>query len=122
MKINSLKQCILTTDFLTSTSPNSPPSPLSNRSAPFLLSLEKEAGLLDTTTKHEKIQDTLRQGKFPLIETAQEKQVTRTDKMSETPMFPLLGVPQNHQCNSYTYTVRREPGAHPGRNNLFEPR
>lgn len=38
---------------------------------PLLLSLEKEAGLQDTTTKHEKIQDTLRQGKFPLTETGQ---------------------------------------------------
>lgn len=96
MKIDSLIQCILTTYFLTSASPNFPPStPLSTRSAPFLLSLEKEAGLQDTTTNHEKIQDTLRQGKFPLIETGQGnpgggEQVTRTDKMSETHELPLL--------------------------------
>lgn len=74
-----------------STSPNSPSSfPLSTRFAPFLLSLEKEA-----TTNHEKIQDTLRQSKFPLIETGQGnpgggKQVTRSDKMSETHALPLL--------------------------------
>lgn len=72
MKIDCLIQCILTSDFLTSTSPNSAPSSsLFTRSPPFLLSLEKEAGLEDTTTKHEKIQDTLRQGKFPLTETGQ---------------------------------------------------
>lgn len=69
--------------------------PSSTSATPFLLSLEKEAGLQDTTTNHEKIQETPRQGKFTLIKTAQGnpgggKQVTRTDKMSETHELPLL--------------------------------
>lgn len=128
MKLDSLIQCILTTDFLTSTSPNSSSSsPLPTRSAPFSVILRKRGrpprynNQSWKNTRYTKTRQ-IHSYKDCTRKPRRRKTSHKNRQNVRDTRAPTIRIPQNHQGNTHTYTVGGEPGAHPGRSGLFEPR